>query len=103
MSLLLLTLAIGAVVTLIAIAGVIVAGVGKPAPLRAAEPTPPRAAPPAPAPMVVTEMATRGYFATEAAEGRREEALPESPLGAREFPMGIRVGPDHTAFVVGKL
>lgn len=70
----------------------------------------PHAAPPgatasaaAGAPMVVTQMATRGYFAIEHADGRREEApLPDSPHGHGEFPMGLWVAPDHTLFVVGK-
>lgn len=53
--------------------------------------------------MVVTEMATRGFFAIEDASGRREEALPDSPLRSGEFPMGLWVAPDHTVFVVGKL
>jgi hypothetical protein len=100
---LLVTLAIGAVIALVAIVGVLVAGVGKPAPAPPAPaPTPARDAR-AQAPMVVTEMATRGFFAIEDASGRREEPLPDSPLGSGEFPMGLWVAPDHTVFVVGKL
>lgn len=102
--LLLVTLAIGALIALVAIVGVVVAGVGKPAAAPAATPAPA----PAPerrgqAPMVVTEMATRGFFAIEDASGRRDEPLPDSPLRSGEFPMGLWVAPDHTVFVVGKL
>lgn len=104
---LLILLAVGGVVTLLAVLGVVgSAMIAKPP-----EPAPePRVAPrPAPrpaaaaAPMVVTEMDTRGFFSIEDAAGKREEPLPESPLGHGEFPMGLWVSPAHTVFVVGKL
>jgi hypothetical protein len=103
--LLLVTLAVGAVIALVAIVGVLVAGVATPAapPPPPTPATPPERAPRGAKPMVVTEMATRGFFAVEDASGRREEPLPDSPLGSGEFPMGLWVAPDHTVFVVGKL
>lgn len=107
---LLLVIGIGGVITLLAIAGVIVAGL---LPQKEPERVPdearsqpggqPRVRADAPRPMVVQTMATRGYFARADGSGEREEPLPESPLGHGEFPMGLWVAPDHTVFVVGKL
>ncbi len=111
MELLLLTLGIGGAITVVAVLGVIVARAGTgplEAPLEAtgsptAQPAP-RPATPRDAPMVVTQMATRGFFAIEDASGRREEEpLPESPLGHGEFPMGLWAAPDQSVYVVGKL
>lgn len=114
MSALAITLAVGAAITLIALVTVLVArggsGVGDPDLEDAPPADAPRVAPPAPkpassnaAPMVVTAMATRGFFAIEDASGARvEEPLPESPLGHGEFPMGLWVAPDRTVYVVGK-
>lgn len=64
---------------------------------------PPVAATPVPVTgMRVMQMRTHGFLAIEGPDGRREEALPGSPLGAGEFPMGLWVAPDHTVFAVGK-
>ena len=118
MGTLLVTLAIGGGITVIAMAIALVArlgsGVVEPEALGADAPLDAQGVPPrkphatartgaSVAPMVVTQMATRGYLAIEHADGRREEApLPDSPHGHGEFPMGVWVAPDHTTFVVGK-
>ena len=52
--------------------------------------------------MVVMEMRTHGFLRISDADGTREEPLPDSPLAAGEFPMGLWVAPDHTVFAVGK-
>jgi len=108
---LLILLAVGAGITLLAILGVIGSAMTTPAEAPAPEPLAPERLPPArtgspaakTAPMVVTEMRSRGYFSIEDASGKREEPLPESPLGHGEFPMGLWVSPAHTVHVVGKL
>ncbi len=114
---LLILLAVGAGITLIAVLGVVVSAMTARAEPPAPEPIAParvpagrpaspagRSAPMASAPMVVTEMKTRGFFSIEDASGKREEPLPASPLGPwGEFPMGIWVSPEHTVYVVGKL
>jgi len=52
--------------------------------------------------MVVMEMRTHGFLRISDADGTREEPLPDSPLAAGEFPMGLWVAADHTVFAVGK-
>lgn len=52
--------------------------------------------------MVVMQMRTHGFLRITDANGTREEPLPDSPLAAGEFPMGLWVAPDHTVFAVGK-
>lgn len=52
--------------------------------------------------MVVMQMLTHGFLRIADANGTREEPLPDSPLRAGEFPMGLWVAPDHTVFAVGK-
>ena len=113
MTMLLVTLAIGGGITLVAMVIALVAragsGVEEPGHDRPddAPVTIGNAAPPTPTPAAVpvgaTAMSTRGFFAIEDASGRRdEEPLPDSPLGHGEFPMGLWVAPDHTVYVVGK-
>jgi hypothetical protein len=105
---LLVVLGIGAGITLLAVVGAIAHAVAVPDAPPAPEPRRerPRAAKAETAraqPMMVEQMATRGFFARTDASGEQEEALPESPLGHGEFPMGVWVAPDHTVFAVGKL
>jgi hypothetical protein len=69
-----------------------------PAPKVAATSPPPEVA----AGTEVTEMAVRGYLRIEDASGKREEPLPESPLGHGEFPEGCYTASDGTIYAVGK-
>src|SRR5882724_1355812 len=67
-------------------------------------PSPPKAvAPPQPsAGDEVTEMDVRGFLRIEDTHGKREEALPESPLHHGEFPEGCYAAADGTVYAVGK-
>lgn len=119
MSVLLITLAIGAALTLLAVVIAVWTRAGSGPDVPDEEPEPPRPersnlerrgperalrdAKAAPSPMVVTEMDTRGFLSIEDASGKREEPLPASPLGHGEFPMAVWVSPEHTVYAVGKL
>jgi hypothetical protein len=66
---------------------------------------PPIAKPPPPPkkPMRVTRMATKGFLRIRDGSGEHEEPLPDSPLGAGEFPRGVWAAADGAVYVVGKL
>jgi hypothetical protein len=52
--------------------------------------------------MRVMSMQTRGFLRITTEAGERVEALPESPLGAGEFPEACWAAPDGTVYAVGK-